>query len=457
MHPTAFSVSNRKIDPTRRRGVALKPDGTPADNDRVEIGPTDLAFDEFAALGITPPDLPSLREYRLERLRGELRRRDYSGLLMFDPLNIRYATDSMNMQLWTAHNPARACYVATDGPVILWDFHGCDHLTAHLPLIDEVRHGAGFFYFLMGERCEEGAELFARQIDQLMRDHSGSNRRLAVDKMEWEGIDALRHLGVEIRSGQQITELARVIKDANEVNAMRCAIAACEAACHEMRALMTRERLDAGLTEVDMWAMLNHGNHIRGGEWIETRILATGPRTNPWMQEAGPRVMKPGELIAFDTDMVGPYGYCCDISRTWLVGEEAYGIAPTPEQRRLYKVAHEHIMTNIEMVKPGVSFRDLTFMGHMLPEEFVEQRYGVKFHGIGLCDEFPAIKYPEDYADGEFPEEYGYLQPGMTLTAEVYIGAVGGEEGIKLEDQILITEDGVENLTSLPFESSLLS
>lgn len=456
MHPSAFSVSNRKIDPSRRRAAPLKPDGTPNDNDRVETGPTDLAFDEYAALGITPPDLPALREYRLGRLRHELRRRDYAGLLMFDPLNIRYATDSTNMQLWTAHNLARACYVAADGPMILWDFHGCDHLSAHLPLIDEVRHGAGFFYFLTAERTDDVARRFAREIDQLMRDHSGANRRLAVDKIEFDGVDALRDLGVELRSGQQITELARVIKNENEVNAMRCAIASCEAACNEMRGLMTRERLEAGLTEVDLWAMLNHGNHVRGGEWIETRILSTGPRTNPWMQEAGPRIVKPGELLAFDTDMVGTYGYCCDISRTWLIGEEAYGLEPTPEQKRLYRVAHEHVMTNMELLRPGISFRELTFGGHQLPAEFVPQRYGVKYHGIGLCDEYPAIKYPEDYEEGEFPEEYGYLQPGMTLTAEVYIGAVGGTEGVKLEQQILITENGYEDLNALPYEDSFL-
>ncbi|MGR6548650.1 hypothetical protein [Pseudomonas plecoglossicida] len=68
--------------------------------------------------------------------------RDLGGILLFDPLNIRYATDTTNMQLWTAHNPARACFVAASGHVVLWDFHGCDHLSAHLPLISELRSGA---------------------------------------------------------------------------------------------------------------------------------------------------------------------------------------------------------------------------------------------------------------------------------------------------------------------------
>ena len=73
------------------------------------------------------------------------------------------------------------------------------------------------------------------------------------------------------------------------------------------------------MTENDVWAELHAGNIRRGGEWIETRILASGPRTNPWFQECGPRVMDAGDMLAFDTDLVSTYGYCCDISRSWIV------------------------------------------------------------------------------------------------------------------------------------------
>ena len=90
-----FSISNQKIDPTRRPAAhRLKPDGSPDDNDRVEIGPTRLAFDEWAALGLTAPHLPSLRAYRHQRLVEAINARGYAGVLLFDPLNIRYATDT---------------------------------------------------------------------------------------------------------------------------------------------------------------------------------------------------------------------------------------------------------------------------------------------------------------------------------------------------------------------------
>jgi Xaa-Pro aminopeptidase len=446
MAATPYSIDSeqRKIDPYAKPQFALKRDGSPNDNDRVEIGPTALAFSEWEALGLEIPQLDSMREFRLQRLVQQLQQRDYGGLLLFDPLNIRYATDTTNMQLWITHNPARACFVSAEGYIVLFDFHSCEHLSAHLPLVKELRSGASFFYFESANRGDEHAGKFAATIDELMRKHAGENRRIAVDKIEIAGLRALEKAGLEVFEGQEVTELARVIKGPDEIRASRCATAACEAAMYEMQAAV-----EAGKSENEIWSVLHAGNIKRGGEWLETRIFSSGPRTNPWFQESGPRVIGDGELLALDTDMVGTYGMCCDISRTWLCGD-GEGSA---EQKEIYQLSYDHIMTNMELLKPGVSFREITEKAHRLPDRFVANRYGVVMHGVGLCDEYPAIRYREDY------DSYGYdgvFEPGMLICVEVYAGAVGGKEGVKLEDQVLITEDGYENLTRYPFESRLL-
>ncbi len=437
--PYSRPPQQRRIDPARRR-----PDGTPDENDRVETGPTALAFKEWAALGLNVPNLERIRAYRLGRLRAELIARDCAGLLLFDPLNIRYATDSSNMQVWITHNACRACFIAAEGPVVLWDFHGCDHLSAHLPLIDEIRHGAALFYFECGDRMAEHAARFAGEIDDLVRAYGGGNRRLAVDKVDLAGVRALDARGLMLVDGQEVTEHARSIKSPDEVDAMRCALAASEAAMAHMQA-----QLVPGMTEAALWAALHHGNIVRGGEWIETRLLASGQRTNPWYQECGPRVIQAGDLVAFDTDLIGPYGYCADISRTWVCGDDG----PSAQQRELYAVAYEHIQTNMGLLKPGVGFRELTQTAHRLPEVYRAQRYGVLYHGVGLCDEYPSIRYPEDDVACGYD---GVLLPGMTICVEAYVGAVGGREGVKLEEQVLITEIGAENLARYPFEARLL-
>jgi len=107
------------------------------------------------------------------------------------------------------------------------------------------------------------------------------------------------------------------------------------------------------------------------------------------------------------------------------------------------------------ILKPGVKLDDLTKLSQKLPEKYEQQRYGVVFHGVGLCDEYPSIRYVPDFEKGMHEDRV--LEPGMTLCVEVYYGEVGGPCGIKLEDQVLITETGYENLTKYPFEDRFLS
>ena len=367
--------------------------------------------------------------------------RGYGGALVFDPLNIRYATDSSNMQLWNAHNPFRACFVGADGYMVLFDFKGGGDtvLSDFNPLVSEVRTGASMFYFGNGDYIERDAHDFVGQIAELCDAH-GPNRRLAVDKIMVPGYRALVDAGFTVEEGEELTEKVRSIKGPDEIKAMRCCMHACEQSIAAMEAVAS-----PGMTEDDVWAVLHAENIRRGGEWIETRLLTSGPRTNPWFQECGPRVIRNGEILAFDTDLVGCYGMCSDISRTWWVGDGE----PTPEMKRQFRIAHEHIMTNVELLKPGVSFRELTFGGHMLADEFVESRYGAKMHGVGLCDEWPLIRYPEDWREGAF--DY-VVEAGMMFCVEVVIAHKGGDFSIKLEDQVLVTETGVENLTHYPFD-----
>jgi hypothetical protein len=290
MASNPYSIPNPKVDPARR--PAMRPDNTPDDNDRIEIGPTPLAYAEWEAAGLQCPDLPVMRQYRLDRIVAGLVERDLDAVLLFDPLSIRYATDTTHMQLWNAHNPFRACMVTADGHMVLWEYGGYAYLSEYNPLVREVRFGASFFYFATGQRTEEKAELFAGQIVDLLQERVGSGRRVAVDKIQIAGLRALDAAGVEVMDGEELMERVRAIKGPDEILAMRCAIHACEASIAEMR-----ELTQPGMTENDVWAELHKSNIRRGGEWIETRILSTGQRTNPWFQECGPRILGNNEIL----------------------------------------------------------------------------------------------------------------------------------------------------------------
>ena len=171
-----------------------------------------------------PADLDAVRLYRLGRIREQLELHDYAGILLFDPVNVRYATDSTNMQIWCAHYETRCALVMTDGPVVLFEYSDLPHLSEPLPTIDEVRVMSVFYYFAAGEHAEKRAAQFSEQIDEFVTGHGGGNRRLAIDRLSHLGVDAIRSRGITVFDGQEVTEVARSIKSFDEILLMQASI-----------------------------------------------------------------------------------------------------------------------------------------------------------------------------------------------------------------------------------------
>ena len=96
-----------------------------------------------------------LRSYRLNRVKKELEKRDIGACILFDPVNIRYALDSVNMSIFNMHNLDRYCFIPLNGPVILFEYFNCEHLSKHLKLINEIRPGISWDYFSHGDQAEK--------------------------------------------------------------------------------------------------------------------------------------------------------------------------------------------------------------------------------------------------------------------------------------------------------------
>ncbi len=385
-------------------------------------------------------------QYRLQRVREQLKAHDCAAILLYDPVNIRYATDSSNMQVWTLHNYARYSLIFAQGPAIVWEFHNCEHLLTGNQQVDEVRTAINWSYFGAGNRIHEKVQQWADDIMAQLNKHAPGDKRLAVDKADFEGLDLLREKGLHLVDGHRIMEEARKVKSADEIALMRWTIDVCQRGIARMH-----HELKPGMTENELWAWLHYENIRHGGEWIETRLLSSGPRTNPWMQESSDRVMNQGELVCFDTDLIGPYGYCADISRAWTVGH----VQPSAEQRRLYHLAYEQVQTNMALLRAGLSYREFSQRAWKIPNEFYHNRYCCVSHGVGLADEYPAIAH--NGADWNSAGYDGVFEENMVVCVESYIGAQGAGEGVKLEQQVLITKEGVSELSSYPWQQDWLS
>ncbi|HDR8928796.1 TPA: aminopeptidase P family protein [Burkholderia vietnamiensis] len=385
-----------------------------------------------------------VRSYRLARVQEQLLAHRIPAILLYDPVNIRYATDTSNMQVWAGRNPARYVMVFADGRIVAWEFHSSEHVWDGLDLDVEFRGAVSWTYFNAGPDAEQRAETWGAEIVDVFRKRAPGERFLAVDRLDPFGTAYLEKHGLTLTDGQELMETARLVKSRGELVLIGESLRTAEKGIERMR-----RELRPGLTENDIWANLHYENIRHGGEWIETRLLASGERTNPWMHECSSRVLKAGDLLAFDTDMVGPNGYCSDISRTWLVGDGR----PSDQQRKLYEYAYAQVHFNMDLLRPGMTFREFSEKAWKIPDQFVKNRYCCLAHGIGMVDEYPSIAHQVDWDSAGYD---GRFEVGMTVCVESYIGEEGGSEGVKLEQQVVLTEHGCVSLTDCSFETEWL-
>lgn len=408
-----------------------------------EAGPLRLESGrDSAALGI---DEAAVRGYRLERVRAQLRAHDIAACLLFDPVNIRYASGARNMQVFSQRNPARYLFVCADGPAILFEFTGCMHLAEELETIDEVRPATTVSFVAAGPDIEAREQRWAREVADLVRSHCGAGATLGLERVNAGAAIALAGEKLRIVDAQRPVELARAIKSAEELKCVRASIAATERAVAALRAA-----LRPGLREQELWSLLHQGVIAQGADYVETRLLNAGRRTNPWFQEAGENVIGENELVALDTDVVGCFGYYCDFSRTFHAGPGR----PNATQRELYRLAHEQVHHNMAIVKPGLSFRDYAAQAWTIPERYLANRYYLSAHGVGMTGEYPYLYHRLDFPEAGYD---GVVERNMTICIESFIGAEEGGEGVKLEQHCLVTETGLETLSRFPFEAALLA
>ncbi|MEM7273305.1 MAG: Xaa-Pro peptidase family protein [Actinomycetota bacterium] len=405
----------------------------------------------WAALLDTAPesegiDLAAVRHYRRDRVRAEMAARDIGAVILSDAINIRYATGTRNMQVFTARNAPSRYLLLTADRSILYEFTGCAHLADGFDTVDEVRVATTASFVAAGGDIAAREKDWAAGMAGAIRDELGpGHHTVGVERFNAGAAAALADHGLRLVDAQEPVERARAIKSAGEIDCIRASLRMTERAVGALR-----DAIAPGITENELWSILHREVIAGNGDYCETRLLNSGPRTNPWFQETASRVIGPNELVALDTDVVGCHGYYSDFSRTFHVGPDA----PTAEQRELYRLAHEQVHHNLDVIGPGVTFREYADRAWDIPERFHRNRYYLSAHGCGMSGEYPYLYHHADFGDAGYD---GEIEPGMTLCVESYIGADGGVEGVKLEQQILVTEDGTELLSEFPFEDSLLA
>ncbi|PWE32091.1 peptidase M24 [Maritimibacter sp. 55A14] len=390
-------------------------------------------------------DLVAVRRYRQARVRHEMAQRGIGAVILSDPVNIRYATGTRNMQVFSMRNAPSRYLLLTAERSILFEFTGCLHLASGFETVDEVRPARTASFVAAGPHIAERERAWAAEMADLIHTLVGRGATVGLERLNAGTALALQAQGLTLVDAQEPVEMARAIKSPEEMKCVNASLRATETAVGHLR-----DAIRPGLTETQLWSVLHQSVIAQNGDYVETRLLNAGARTNPWFQEASPKVIEPDELIALDTDVVGCHGYYADFSRTFHSGPGR----PSAQQRELYKLAHEQVHHNMGILAPGMSFRDYADAAWNIPEKYHANRYYLSAHGVGMTGEYPYLYHRGDFPDAGYD---GEIRPGMTLCVESYIGEDGGAEGVKLEQQVLVTETGVELLSRFPFEDALLA
>ncbi|MEV7007517.1 Xaa-Pro peptidase family protein [Streptosporangium sp. NPDC051022] len=386
----------------------------------------------------TRVDFDRLRSYRLRRAKEALDGSGCGAFLLFDAYNIRYTT-----QTWIGgalpDKMTRYALLTRGGDPMLWDFGSA------------ARHHRMFAPWLKPDDCHAGmlglrgaiaptAGLMAdavRQIRGLLEDAGLADEPVGVDIVEPPFLFEMERQGLRVVDAQQSMLDARQIKSQDEIMLLTQAAAMVDGVYQDIV-----EALKPGVRENEIVALANKRLYEMGSEQVEAINAVSGERCNPHPHNFTDRIIRPGDQAFFD--IIHAFnGYRTCYYRTFSVG------SATAAQRGAYARAREWMDASIQMIKPGVGTDEVALVWPAAPEfGFADEMaaFGLQFgHGLGLgLHERPIISRLNSLRE---PIE---LKPGMVFALETYCPADDGFSAARIEEEVVVTENGARLLTLFP-------
>ncbi|HEV8275960.1 MAG TPA: Xaa-Pro peptidase family protein [Streptosporangiaceae bacterium] len=383
-------------------------------------------------------DFARLREYRLGRAMAALEASDLGALLVYDNNNIRYLT-GVAIGEWTRDKLCRYALYTRTGELFLWDFGSAAvHHRMYCPWL-KPEHCIASYTTMRGATPPEAhlPERAVTEIKGILADAGVAGMPVGVDFAELSMLSELQRQGVDVRDGQQVMLDARQLKSADEITLLTTAAAMVDGVYQEIT-----DALKPGVRENEIVALANKRLYEMGSDDVESINAVSGERCNPHPHNFSDRMIRPGEQAFFDI-MHSFNGYRTCYYRTFSVGSS------TLAQRDAYARASEWMEAALTAIKPGVSTDQVARLWPAAPEFGLPDEktaFGLQFgHGLGLAlHERPIISRLSSL---DAPME---IQKGMVFAVETYCPASDGVSAARLEEEVVVLDDGVEIITRFP-------
>jgi Xaa-Pro aminopeptidase len=390
-------------------------------------------------------DFDRLRRYRLDRSLAALDSSDCGAFLLFDFYNIRYTT-----QTWIGgalgDKMTRYALLTRSGEPLLWDFgSAAKHHQLYCPWLVPENCKAGMLGLRGAIAPDVGLMASAvREIKQLLADQGLDGQPVGIDIIELPFLAEMKRQGLTVVDAQQLMLDARQIKSADEIMLLTQAAAMVDGVYTDIV-----EALKPGVRENEIVALASKRLYDMGSEQVEAINAVSGERCNPHPHNFSDRIIRPGDQAFFD--IIQSYnGYRTCYYRTFSVG------SATTSQRDAYTKAREWMDVAIQAVKPGVGTDDIARLWPAATDfGFADEMaaFGLQFgHGLGLgLHERPIISRLNSL---EYPVE---IQPGMVFALETYCPASDGFSAARIEEEVVVTEDGPRILTLFPAQDLVIT
>jgi Xaa-Pro dipeptidase len=390
-------------------------------------------------------DFARLRDYRLSRARAALEASELGALLLFDMNNVRYVT-STTIGEWARDKIARFALLTRAGEPHLWDFGSAAKKNRiYAPWLQDDHIRGGMTGLRGGVPPVVGLfDGLAQEVAAILREEGVADMPLGIDLVEPPMWLALQAAGVRLADGQQTMLDAREIKSQDEITLLSTSAALVDGVYQ-----MISEVLKPGIRENEIVALATKMLYDLGSDDVEGINAISGERCSPHPHVFSDRLIRPGDQAYFD--IIQSYiGYRTCYYRTFAVGRA------TENQKDAYKKAREWMDLAIDAVRPGVTTdvianlwpkaQDFGFSSEM-------ECFGLQFgHGVGLAlHERPIISRLNSLSH---PAE---IKEGMVFALETYCPAVDGLSAARIEEEVVVTQDGCQIITLFPAEELMIT
>jgi Xaa-Pro aminopeptidase len=387
-----------------------------------------------------------LRRERLQKAQDALIKHDLGAMVAMRVENTRYITGFKGLPI--AATVLRYVVLPRGGEPVIFELGGDygrlkesvtwireENITTSYPIFATAQNGTPVEL----EVRERVSHLWAEGIRQVLKDHGVEHERIGFDFLfDTTMVRALERAGINYVDGQFAMIDARSVKTEDELQLLSIASQIAEAGFYTIEHAMR-----PGIRECEIWAEANRTMIALGAENVEG-ICTTGGRTNPYYRlEGTDKILRPGDLLI--TDIVISYmGYHTCVVRTFLTGNR-----PTSEQKRIYRACYDSLQKSIEVLRPGIMTDAVA--GALPRADWGNYSLNIG-HGLGLAvHETPSITEPYSM---EAPTE---IRDSTYLALETFAGDPDSDQGVRLEENILVAGSGYEIFSRYPFDEKLLN